>query len=39
MNKLNRQKRAQILHLLCEGTSLRATSRLADVSFNTVLKC
>jgi IS1 family transposase len=38
MNRLDRQKRAQILHLLCEGTSLRATSRLADVSFNTVLK-
>jgi IS1 family transposase len=38
MNKLDRRKRAQILHLLCEGTSLRATSRLADVSFNTVLK-
>jgi IS1 family transposase len=38
MNRLDRQKRAQILHLLCEGTSLRATSRIADVSFNTVLK-
>ncbi len=38
MNKLDRRKRAQILHLICEGTSLRATSRLADVSFNTVLK-
>ena len=38
MNRLDRQKRVQILHLLCEGTSLRATSRLADVSFNTVLK-
>jgi IS1 family transposase len=38
MNRLDRQKRAQILHLLCEGASLRATSRLADVSFNTVLK-
>jgi IS1 family transposase len=38
MNKLDRQKRTQILHLLCEGTSLRATSRIADVSFNTVLK-
>lgn len=31
-------KRAQILGLLVEGTSLRATSRLADVSINTVTK-
>ena len=32
------QKRAQILGLLVEGNSLRATSRLADVSINTVTK-
>lgn len=38
MNRLDRQKRAQVLHLICEGTSLRAASRLADISFNTVLK-
>jgi len=38
MNKLPATKRAQILGLLCEGVSLRAASRLADVSFNTVLK-
>ena len=38
MNKLPRQKRVQVLHLLMEGNSLRAASRLADVSFNTVLK-
>lgn len=38
MNKLAPEKRAQILHLLVEGNSLRATSRIADVSFNTVLK-
>lgn len=38
MNKLDRQKRAQILHLLVEGNSLRATARLADVSFNTTAK-
>lgn len=38
MNKLPIQKRAQILGLLVEGTSLRATSRLADVSINTVTK-
>jgi IS1 family transposase len=38
MNKLPIEKRAQILGLLVEGTSLRATSRLADVSINTVTK-
>jgi len=31
-------KRIQILSLLCEGTSMRAVSRLADVSINTVSK-
>jgi IS1 family transposase len=30
--------RAQILGMLCEGMSLRAVSRLADVSINTVTK-
>ena len=38
MNKLPVSKRAQILNLLVEGMSLRATSRIADVSFNTVSK-
>lgn len=38
MNKLNLQKRAQIIHLLVEGNSMRATSRIADVSINTVTK-
>lgn len=38
MNKLNLEKRAQILGLLVEGNSLRATSRLADCSINTVTK-
>lgn len=38
MNKLPLKKRAQILGLLVEGTSLRATSRLADCSINTVTK-
>ena len=37
-NRLPLEKRAQILGLLVEGTSLRATSRLADVSINTVTK-
>ena len=38
MNKLNREKRAQIIAALVEGNSLRSTSRLCDVAFNTVLK-
>ena len=38
MNKLDLQKRAQILGMLVEGNSLRATSRMAGVSYNTVLK-
>jgi IS1 family transposase len=38
MNKLNTQKRAQILGMMVEGNSLRSTSRMADVSINTVTK-
>lgn len=38
MNRLPLAKRAQILGLLVEGNSLRAASRLADVSINTVTK-
>lgn len=38
MNKLNTEKRAQIVALLVEGNFLRATSRISGVAFNTVLK-
>ncbi|WP_225309721.1 IS1 family transposase [Larkinella humicola] len=38
MNKLPIAKRTQIIQLLVEGMSLRATSRVADVSINTVTK-
>ncbi len=38
MNRLTTAKRAQILSMLCEGNSMRAVSRLADVSINTVSK-
>ncbi len=38
MNKLPVSKRVQIINLLVEGMSLRATSRIADVSINTVSK-
>ncbi len=37
-NVLPLAKRAQILGMLCEGMSMRAVSRLADVSINTVTK-
>jgi len=32
MNKLDRQARSRILHLLCEGSSLRAVTRLTGAS-------
>ncbi len=38
MNRLPIAKRAQIIQMLVEGSSLRATSRMADVSINTVTK-
>jgi len=38
MNVLSVEKRAQILHLLVGGNSMRATSRIAGVSINTVTK-
>jgi len=38
MNRLPLERRAQILSMIAEGNSLRATSRMADVSFNTVIK-
>lgn len=38
MNKLDAKARAQILHLLCEGSSIRAVTRLTGVSKNTVTK-
>lgn len=38
VNRLSIEKRTQIIGLLVEGNSLRASSRLADVSINTVTK-
>ena len=38
MNRLPVAKRALILRLLCEGSSMRAASRIAEVSINTVTK-
>src|SRR6266478_557019 len=38
INKLKTDKRARILHCLCEGNSIRATARLTDSAINTVVK-
>jgi IS1 family transposase len=38
MNKLPVAKRATILQMLCEGSSMRAITRVAGVSLNTVIK-
>jgi len=38
MNKLSSADRARILHLLCEGQSIRAITRLTGASKNTVTK-
>jgi IS1 family transposase len=38
MNRLSIERRAQILGMLVEGNSMRASARMASVSFNTVSK-
>jgi hypothetical protein len=38
MKKLASADRARILHLLCEGSSIRAVTRLTGASKNTVIK-
>jgi IS1 family transposase len=38
MNRLPLAKRVTILSMLCEGSSMRSISRVADVSINTVTK-
>lgn len=38
MKKLAASERARILHLLCEGSSIRAVTRLTGASKNTVIK-
>src|SRR5215207_1955038 len=38
MNKLSTHERARILHLLCEGNSIRAVTRLTGASKTTVTK-
>lgn len=38
MNKLSTEERTRILHLLCEGNSIRSVTRLTGASKNTVIK-
>ena len=38
MNKLSSAERAKILHLLCEGNSIRSVTRLLNVGKNTVIR-
>jgi len=38
MNKLSHSDRARILHLLCEGSSIRSVTRLLNVGKNTVIR-
>src|SRR5580693_9497999 len=38
MNRMPLETRVQILSMLCEGSSMRSISRVADVSINTVSK-
>jgi hypothetical protein len=38
MNKLSTARRTQLVAALVEGNSVRATARMTDVAFNTVLK-
>ncbi len=38
MNKLPSAKRAQILSMLCEGSSMQSTARVCDVAFNSIVK-
>ena len=38
MQRLDKPTRSQILHLLCEGNSIRSVTRLTGVSKNTVIK-
>ena len=38
MNRLTKEQRTKVIAALVEGNSLRATARMCDVVFNTVLK-
>ena len=38
MNKLNPDRKAQIIKVLCEGNSIRSTARITNTAINTVVK-
>ncbi len=38
MNKLNTERQAQVIRVLCEGNSIRSTARITGTSINTVIK-
>src|SRR3989304_3561291 len=38
MNKLNLERQAKIIKVLCEGNSIRSTARITDTAINTVVK-
>jgi len=38
MNKLNIDRKTQVIKVLCEGNSIRSTARITDTSINTVIK-
>ena len=38
MNKLNLERKTQIIKVLCEGNSIRSTARITDSAINTVVK-
>ena len=38
MNRLMTEKRAVILHMLCEGASMRSIMRVTDTSYNAISK-
>ena len=38
MNKLNLERKAQVIKVLCEGNSIRSTARITDTAINTVVK-
>jgi len=38
MNKLNLERKAQVIKVLCEGNSIRSTARITGTAINTVVK-
>jgi len=38
MNKLNLERKAQVIKVLCEGNSIRSTARITNTAINTVVK-